>query len=120
MVYQRQDTIFLQQTRSRNVFMEMVIMDFIMYCWRYIQQDYQENGVRFFAEVFAWACSVISAIIFAATVPDIPVVPLYLIFISGCCSAAWTCWTRGSFGLLANYVFLITIDSIGLIRMLLR
>ena len=40
------------------------------------------------------------------------------IFISGCCAAAWTCWTRGSFGLLANYVFLIIIDIVGLIRML--
>jgi hypothetical protein len=46
------------------------------------------------------------------------VVPLYTIFICGCCAAAWTCWTRGSFGLLANYVFLIIIDIIGLIRML--
>ena len=29
---------------------------------------------------------------------------------------AWACWTRRSFGLMANSVFLVTIDSIGLIR----
>ena len=86
----------------------------------YIRQDYQENRARFFAEVFAWACSVTSAVIFAATVPNIPVIPLYSIFISGCCAAAWTCWLRGSFGLLANYVFLIIIDCVGLIRMLIH
>ena len=86
--------------------------------WTYIQRDYQEWPLRFFAELFAWSCSVTSAVIFAATVPDIPVIPLYAIFISGCCASAWTCWTRGSFGLLANYTFLITIDCIGLVRMI--
>jgi hypothetical protein len=85
----------------------------------YIRRDFKEYPLRFCAEVFSWACSVISAIIFAATVPTVPVIPLYTIFISGCCAAAWTCWTRGSFGLLANYAFLVTIDSVGLIRMIL-
>ena len=88
--------------------------------WEYIKRDYNEWPLRFSAEVFAWACSVVSAIIFAATVPTVPVIPLYSIFILGCCAAAWTCWTRGSFGLLANYAFLITIDCIGLARMLFQ
>ena len=88
--------------------------------WKYIKKDFNEFPLRFFAEVFAWACSVVSAIIFAITVPNIPIVPLYTLFISGCCAAAWTCWTRGSFGLLANYSFLIVIDTVGLTRMLLN
>jgi hypothetical protein len=88
--------------------------------WQYIKRDFTEWPLRFFAEVFAWACSVISAIIFAYSVPEVPVIPLYSIFISGCCASAWTCWTRGSFGLLANYVFLISIDAVGLIRFVLH
>jgi hypothetical protein len=84
--------------------------------WNYVRHDWKSNRVRFCAEVFAWACSVVSAIIFAATVPHIPVVPLYSIFISGCCASAYACYTRRSFGLLANSVFLIIIDGIGLIR----
>ena len=99
-------------------------MDFIFVgvnnLWQYIKEDWKSNRVRFCAEVFAWACSVISAIIFAATVPNIPVVPLYGIFISGCCASAWACWTRRSFGLMANSVFLVTIDGIGLIRYVLN
>lgn len=82
----------------------------------YIKNDWKSNRVRFCAEVFAWACSVVSAVIFAATVPDIPVVPLYAIFISGCCASAWACYTRRSFGLMANSVFLVVIDGVGLIR----
>ena len=86
----------------------------------YIKKDYQEWPLRFYVEVFSWACSVISAIIFAATVPTVPVIPLYTIFISGCCAAGWTCYTRGSFGLLANYAFLVIIDCIGLARMIIN
>ena len=82
----------------------------------YVQHDWKSNRVRFCAEVAAWACSVISAIMFAATVPNIPVVPLYSIFITGCVCSAWACYTRRSFGLLANSVALIIIDGIGLIR----
>ena len=88
--------------------------------WQYIKTDWSSNRVRFCAEVFAWACSVISAVIFAATIPEIPVVPLYTIFIAGCCASAWACWTRRSFGLMANSVFLVTIDGFGLIRYLLN
>jgi hypothetical protein len=84
--------------------------------WQYIKTDWKSNRVRFCAEVFAWACSVVSAIIFAATVPNIPVVPLYSIFIAGCVCSAYACYTRRSFGLLANAVFLVIIDGIGLIR----
>jgi hypothetical protein len=58
--------------------------------WEYIKKDHAEWPLRFYAEVFSWACSLVSAIIFAATVPTIPVIPLYTIFISGCCAAAWT------------------------------
>jgi hypothetical protein len=99
-------------------------MDFIFVgagnAWQYIKNDWRSNRIRFCAEVFAWACSVVSAVIFAATVPDIPVVPLYTIFISGCCASAWSCWTRRSFGLMANSVFLVAIDGIGLIRYFLQ
>lgn len=85
----------------------------------YIQKDWEEHPFRFCAEVFAWACSVVSAVIFAITAPNIPIVPLYFMFIAGCCAAAWTCWTRGSFGLLANYAFLVVIDVGGLLKVLL-
>jgi len=86
---------------------------------QYIKQDWKSNRLRFCCEVFAWGCSVVSAIIFAATVPTIPVIPLYTIFISGCVASAYACWTRKSFGLLANATFLVIIDSIGLLRMIL-
>lgn len=85
---------------------------------KYIRNDWQSSPSRLIAEVFAWACSVVSAVMFAVTAPNIPIVPIYTIFMSGCIAAGWAAYTRGSFGLLANYFFIFTIDAIGLGRML--
>jgi hypothetical protein len=44
---------------------------------------------------------------------------MYPIWILGCSMYAWAAYTRKSFGMLANYMLLVTIDSVGLARMLL-
>jgi hypothetical protein len=40
-------------------------------------------------------------------------------WIMGCGFYAWASWTRGSFGMLANYLLLTTLDTIALIRIVL-
>ena len=70
-------------------------------------------------EVLAWAVSIGCSITMAATVPDPPLVVLYPIWISGCAMYAWASWTRKSFGMLANYILLVSIDTVGLLRMIL-
>jgi hypothetical protein len=54
----------------------------------------------------------------ALTVPTPPLIILYPIWIAGCAMYAWASWTRKSFGMLANYMLLVTIDTVGLIRMI--
>jgi hypothetical protein len=54
----------------------------------------------------------------AATVPNPPLIVLYPIWITGCAMYAWAAYTRKSFGMLANYMLLVGIDAVGLIRML--
>ena len=54
----------------------------------------------------------------ALTVPTPPLIILYPIFISQCCMYGWAAYSRRSFGMLSNYVLLVTIDSVGLTRML--
>jgi len=85
----------------------------------YIVNDYRSSKLRFSLEVFAWACSIITSVMFAITIPNIPIVPLYFIFITGCSAACYCAWTRGSFGLVLNYFFLIIIDAFGLGRYLI-
>ena len=84
----------------------------------WIKDDFRSHPVRFSLELLAWALSIGCSIAMAATVPDPPLVLLYPIWISGCGIYAWAAWTRRSFGMLANYLLLTTIDTIGLIRML--
>ncbi|MFY8169736.1 MAG: hypothetical protein ACOVK2_01325 [Candidatus Fonsibacter sp.] len=55
----------------------------------------------------------------ALTVPNPPLIILYPFWIAGCAMYAWASWTRKSVGMLANYLLLTTIDSVGLIRMLM-
>lgn len=85
----------------------------------WIRSDYKTNPFRFVVEVLAWAVSIGCSITMAATVPNPPLVVLYPIWIAGCAMYAWASWTRQSFGMLANYILLVSIDTVGLLRMIL-
>jgi hypothetical protein len=87
--------------------------------FEWIKDDFKSNRFRFFVELFAWAISIGCSITMAATVPNPPLLTLYPIWICGCAMYAWAAFTRKSFGMLANYLLLTTIDTIGLIRMLM-
>ena len=85
----------------------------------WIKDDFKSHRVRFVIELLAWAISVGCSIVMAFTVPNPPLLALYPVWILGCGLYAWASWTRKSFGMLANYILLTTIDSIGLIRMVI-
>ena len=85
----------------------------------WIRDDWKSNRFRFVIELLAWATSIGCSVTMAVTVPDPPLLALYPIWISGCAMYAWASYTRKSFGMLANYILLTTIDSVGLIRMLM-
>jgi hypothetical protein len=84
----------------------------------WIRDDYRSNGFRFCVELLAWAISIGNSLVMAITVPNPPLLVLYPIWICGCAMYAWASWTRKSFGMLANYILLVSIDSVGLVRML--
>lgn len=86
----------------------------------WIKDDYKTNRFRFFIEVLAWAISIGCSIAMAVTVPNPPLLYLYPLWITGCAMYAWASFTRKSFGMLANYLLLVTIDSVGLVRMLVQ
>ena len=88
--------------------------------YKWAQRDYTEWPLRFYVEVLAWALSIGCSIAMAITVPNPPLVIMYPIWIAGCSMYCWASWTRGSFGMVANYLLLVSIDSCGLIRMLLK
>ena len=85
---------------------------------KWIRDDYHTHPFRFCVELMAWAISIGCSITMALTVPTPPLPILYPIWITGCALYAWAAWTRRSFGMLANYLLLTTIDFVGLLRML--
>ena len=92
--------------------------DIILGIWVWIRNDWNSNKLRFVVELIAWAISIGCSITMALTVPNPPLLILYPIWILGCAMYGWAAYTRKSFGMLANYLLLTTIDSIGLVRML--
>jgi hypothetical protein len=85
----------------------------------WIRDDFKSNRIRFVVELVAWAISIGCSVTMALTVPTPPLLALYPIWIAGCAMYAWASWTRKSVGMLANYLLLVTIDSVGLARMIL-
>ena len=96
-----------------------MIIDLFRPTIEWIKDDFKSNKFRFAVELFAWAISIGCSISMAVTVPNPPLLTLYPIWILGCAMYAWASYTRKSFGMLANYILLVTIDSVGLIRMLM-
>ncbi len=92
--------------------------DILLNIFAWIKDDWKSNKFRFLIEVLAWAISIGCSITMALTVPNPPLLILYPIWIAGCAMYAWASYTRKSFGMLANYLLLVTIDMIGLFRML--
>lgn len=84
----------------------------------WIRTDWNSHPARFCVELLAWAISIGCSVVMAFTVPNPPLLILYPVWIVGCALYAWAAWTRKSFGMLANYILLTTVDTIGLVRML--
>ena len=92
--------------------------DVLLNTLQWIKDDYRSHPFRFTVELLAWAISIGCSLTMAITVPNPPLLALYPVWISGCAMYAWAAYSRKSFGMLANYILLTTIDMVGLIRML--
>jgi hypothetical protein len=92
--------------------------DILLNTWGWIKDDFTSNRFRFAVELLAWVISIGCSITMAITVPNPPLLHLYPVWILGCSLYAWAAFSRKSFGMLANYLLLTSIDTIGLLRML--
>lgn len=96
----------------------MITRSNIQATWRYITDDHESWPLRFWLELLAWTLSIGAAILFAFTVPNIPFFVYLAMTITGCAIYTWAAWTRGSVGMLANYMLLTVIDTVGLLRLI--
>jgi len=93
--------------------------DLLKPTFEWIRSDWNSNPFRFVVELLAWAASIGCAITMAVTVPNPPLLALYPIWIAGCALYSWAAYSRKSFGMLGNYLLLTSIDTFGLVRMLI-
>jgi hypothetical protein len=96
------------------------VNDILKGIFAWIRNDFHSHPLRFCIELLAWAISIGCSITMALTVPTPPLIYLYPIWIVGCSMYAWAAWTRKSFGMIANYMLLVTIDTVGLVRMIIN
>lgn len=85
----------------------------------WIKHDHESWPLRFYLEVLAWFASIGCAVWMGITLPNPPFAILYPLFISQCIIFGWAAWTRKSFGMVANYLLLASIDLIAYVRFIL-
>ena len=95
----------------------MIEPNVVLNIFKWIRNDYNSHPFRFGVELLAWVISIGCSLAMALTVPEPPLMALYPTWIIGCLMYAWASYTRKSFGMLANYILLVSIDTVGLIRM---
>lgn len=86
----------------------------------WIKNDYAERPIRFILEIIAWFMSIGCTIWMGATLPNPPFLFLYPLFIIQCTIFGWAAWTRGSTGMVANYLLIVTIDIIAITNLILK
>jgi hypothetical protein len=96
------------------------ISNTVISIYNWAKNDFKEWPLRFILEISAWVMSISCAIVMAATLPNPPFLILYPIFIAQCMIFGWAAWTRRSTGMVANYLLLVTIDTVGLLRLILN
>jgi len=86
----------------------------------WIHEDYTTHPLRFSLELLAWCMSISCTVWMGYTLPNPPFIYLYPLFIVQCGIFAWAAWTRGSTGMIANYILISSIDIIAYIRMIMQ
>jgi hypothetical protein len=94
------------------------MIEFFQKTYDWAKADYREWPLRFILEITAWFMSICCTIWMGATLPNPPFLILYPLFIIQCTIFGWAAWTRRSTGMVANYLLIVTIDIVALIRLI--
>ena len=86
--------------------------------YNWAKTDFNEWPLRFVLEITAWTMSIVCATWMGMTLPNPPFLILYPLFIVQCLIFGWAAWTRRSTGMVANYILLVSIDTVALIRLI--
>jgi len=94
------------------------MINYIRNIWDWIRDDWEDNRLRFIIELLCWIDSMTCSIIVNSTVPNPPWLILYPLWIAGTLAYAWCAYSRNSFGMLATFLMLASMDMIGWAKIL--
>jgi hypothetical protein len=86
----------------------------------WIKSDFRSHPWRLAGETYNWGASCVTAIWFAATVPNPPFLILYPLWLTGIAIMIACAYSRGSFGMTMLYSSMACIDLVGYLRLLLK
>lgn len=86
--------------------------------FEFVVKDWQSNSLRLVLETINWALNFATALIFAITVPNVPLHVVYPIFFLALTISIYTALSRHSFGLLITSITLLLINIVGYYRLL--
>lgn len=84
----------------------------------WIKEDFNSDPLRCSLEILAWFMSVGANVLFMLTVPHVPFMWFLSLTVASSAVFAWALWTRNSLGGVANYGFLVALDTVALIRLI--
>lgn len=85
---------------------------------KFVIDDWHSDPLRLALETVNWALNFATALIFAITVPDVPLRVVYPIFFVALSISIYTALSRQSFGLLITSITLLLINIVGYYRLL--
>lgn len=85
---------------------------------QFLRTDWKSNPLRLALETVNWTLNLTIALIFAITIPDVPLLMVYPIFFVALSISIYSAISRGSFGLLVTSVTLFVIDLVAFVRLL--
>ena len=94
-------------------------MDPIRNITDWIREDWRSNPVRFVIECLCWIDSMLCSVIVNSTVPHLPFLILYPLWIGGTLAYAWCAYSRQSFGMLTTFMMIAAMDVMGYVKILM-
>jgi hypothetical protein len=86
---------------------------------KFVQDDWSSNPLRLVLETINWLANLAVALIFAVTVPDVPLKLVYPIFLAALVISIYSAVSRESFGLLMTSITIFIIDVIAYIKLII-
>ncbi|CAB4164130.1 hypothetical protein UFOVP1146_66 [uncultured Caudovirales phage] len=86
---------------------------------KFYRDDYNSYPLRWIVETLAWIATLVNTVTITLTVPAVPWLFCYPLWISACLAYAWSQWTRKSSMGVTSCLAFAALDGIGLTRLLL-